>query len=137
MRRLPVPSVSPFALVQAWQDAANHQDYDRLVELSTPDIEVVSPRGSGHGYQLLREWLGRAGLHLTTLRAFAHDNVVVVAQRGMWRSVETGEATGERDLASRFRVNGQRVAQFARYDSLDVALDEAGLHYSDEIAVSS
>ena len=132
-----MPSISPFALVQAWQDAANHQDYDRLVELSAPDIEVVGPRGSGHGYQLLREWLSRAGLHLTTLRAFARDNVVVVAQRGVWRSVETGEVTSERDLASRFRSDGQRVVQFARYDTLDVALDEAGLHYSDEIAVSS
>ncbi len=132
-----MPSISPFALVQAWQDAANHQDYDRLVELSTPDIEVVGPRGSGHGYQLLQAWLGRAGLHLTTLRAFARDNVVVVAQRGVWRSVETGEVTSERDLASRFRSDGQRVVQFARYDTLDVALDEAGLHYSDEVAVSS
>jgi len=132
-----MPSISPFALVQALQDAANHQDYDRLVELSAPDIEVVGPRGSGHGYQLLREWLSRAGLHLTTLRAFARDNVVVVAQRGVWRSVETGEVTSERDLASRFRSDGQRVVQFARYDTLDVALDEAGLHYSDEVAVSS
>jgi hypothetical protein len=132
-----MPSISPFALVQAWQDAANHQNSDRLVELSAPDIEVVGPRGSGHGYQLLREWLGRAGLHFTTLRAFARDNVVVVAQRGVWRSVETGEVTGERDLASRFRIDSQRVVQCARYDTLDVALDEAGLHYSDEIPVSS
>jgi len=107
-----------------------------LVELSAPDIEVVGPRGSGHGYQLLREWLARAGLHLSTLRAFARDNVVVVAQHGVWRSLETGEVTGSRDLASRFRVEGQRVVQFARYDDLDVALDEAGLHDSDEIPVS-
>ena len=132
-----MPYTSPFALVQAWQDAANHQNSDRLVELSAPDIEVVGPRGSGHGYQLLRDWVGRAGLQLTTLRAFARDNVVVVAQRGVWRSVETGEVTGERDLASRFRIDGQRVGQFARYDNLDVALNEAGLHYSDEIPVSS
>ncbi|MFL5694431.1 MAG: nuclear transport factor 2 family protein [Ktedonobacteraceae bacterium] len=131
-----MPYMSPFALVQAWQDAANHQDSDRLVELSAPDIEVVGPRGSGHGYQLLRDWLGRAGLHLTTLRAFARDNIVVVAQHGVWRSLETGEVTGERDLATRFRIEGQRVVQFARYDNLDVALDEAGLHYSDEIPES-
>lgn len=132
-----MPSTSPLALVQAWQDAANRQNSDRLVELSAPDIEVVGPRGSGHGYQLLRDWVGRAGLQLTTLRAFVRDNVVVVAQRGVWRSVETGEVTGERDLASRFRIDGQRVGQFARYDNLDVALNEAGLHYSDEIPVSS
>ncbi len=131
-----MPYTSPFALVQAWQDAANHQNSDRLIELSAPDIEVIGPRGSGHGYQLLRDWLGRAGLHLTTLRAFARDNVVVVAQHGVWRSLETGEVYSEQDLASRFRIEDQRVVQFARYDNLDVALNEAGLHYSDEIPLS-
>lgn len=131
-----MPYINPLALIQAWQDAANRQDIDRLVELSAPDIEVVGPRGSGHGYQLLKDWLGRAGLHLTTLRAFTHDNLVVVAQHAVWRSAETGEVTGERDLASRFRIDGQRVVQYARYDNLDVALVEAGLHYSDEIPIS-
>jgi len=128
---------SPFAIVQAWQDAANSQNIERLVELSAPEIEVVGPRGSGRGTQLLRDWLGRAGLHLTTLRVFARGNIVVLAQHGIWRSLETGEVTGERDLASRFQVADQRVAQFARHDSLDVALNEAGLDYTDEISVSS
>ena len=126
---------SPFAIVQAWQDAANSQNIDRLIELSAPTIEIVGPRGSGHGHQLLRDWLGRAGLHLTTLRAFAHDNIVVLAQYGVWRSVETGEVAGERNVASRFRVDGQRIVQFARYDNLDIALDEAGLHNSDELPI--
>ena len=126
---------SPFAIVQAWQDAANSQNIDRVIELSAPTIEIVGPRGSGHGHQLLRDWLGRAGLHLTTLRAFAHDNIVVLAQHGVWRSVETGEVAGERNVASRFRVDGQRIVQFARYDNLDIALDEAGLHNSDELPI--
>lgn len=130
-------SLSPLALVLEWQDAANQQDSDRLAELSTPDIEVVGPRGSGHGRQLLREWLARAGLQLTAVRAFARDDVVVLAQRGVWRSVETGAVTGERDLASRFRVDGQQVAQFARYDSLDLALAEAGLQEADELPLST
>lgn len=128
---------SPFAIVQAWQDAANSQNSDRLVELSAPDIEIVGPRGSGHGIQLLRDWLGRAGLHLTTLRVFARGNTVVLAQHGVWRSLETGEVTGERNLASRFQVADRRVAQFARHDSLDIALNEAGLDHSDEIPVTS
>ncbi len=126
---------SPFALVQAWQDAANDQNIDRLVELSAPTIEIVGPRGSGYGHQLLRDWLGRAGLHLTTQRAFGRDNVVVVAQHGVWRSLETGAVTGERDLASRFQVDGQYIVQFARHDSLADALSAAGLHDSDEIPV--
>jgi hypothetical protein len=129
--------MSSFALVQAWQDAVNQQNSDRLIKLSAPTIEVVGPRGSGHGYQLLQEWLSRAGLHLTTLRAFARNDVVVVAQHGVWRSAETGEVTGEQDLASCFRIDGQQVVQFARYDTLDAALNNAGLHFLDEIPVSN
>ncbi|HEY0602580.1 MAG TPA: nuclear transport factor 2 family protein [Herpetosiphonaceae bacterium] len=121
------------AVVQAWQEAANRQDGDRLVALSDPNIEIVGPRGSGFGAQLLREWLGRAGLTLETQRVFARDQVVVVAQHGVWRSVETGEVQGEADLASRFRVVDGRVAQFARHDRLDEALEAAGLELADEL----
>ena len=123
---------SPVAVVRAWQDAASGQDTDRLIELSAPDVEIVGPRGSGRGHQLLRDWLGRAGLSLEALRVFARGDAVVVAQRGVWRSAETGEVTGEAALAASFRVEGGRVARFACYDSLDVALAEAGLTYADE-----
>ncbi len=36
----------PVALVQAWQEAANRQNVDRLLEISDPNIEMVGPRGS-------------------------------------------------------------------------------------------
>lgn len=121
------------AVVQAWQEAANRQDGDRLVELSDPHIEIVGPRGSGFGTQLLREWLGRAGLTLETQRIFVRDEVVVVAQHGVWRSVETGDVQGEADLASRFRVVDGRVVRFARHDQLEQALEAAGLDLTDEL----
>jgi hypothetical protein len=35
-------------------------------------------------------------------------------------------------MASRFRVDGERIVQFARYDSLSDALAEAGLTFADE-----
>lgn len=123
----------PVAIVQAWQAAANRQDVDRLLALSDPQIEIVGPRGSGYGHQLLKDWLERAGLQLETQRIFHRDNVVVVAQHGMWHAVDTDEIVGERDVASRFRVEGARIVQFARDDRLDQALAEAGLTYADEI----
>jgi hypothetical protein len=125
---------SPFEIAQAWQLAANNQDSERLLALSDPNIELVGPRGSGFGHQLLRDWLGRAGLTLTTLRAFARGNSIVLAQHGVWRSSETGAVTGERDLASHFDVDGERVARFGRYDSLAEALAAAGLNDADAIA---
>jgi len=124
---------SPLPIVHAWQDAANRRDIDRLLELSDPHIEITGPKGSGHGHQLLRDWLDRAGLTLQTQRAFVRGETVVLAQHGTWQSTAGGEATGEQDLASRFRVDEGRVTQYARYDTLDAALAEAGLDAGDEM----
>ena len=123
----------PIAIVRAWQEAANDQDSERLLALSDPEIELVGPRGSVRGHAPLHDWLGRAGLRLTTLRTFARGPVVVAAQRGVWHSPETGEVVGEALVASRFRVVAGRVAQFARHDSLGAALAEAGLGDEDEV----
>jgi hypothetical protein len=125
---------SPLEIASAWQQAANDQDAERLLSMSDPNIEVVGPRGSGYGHQLLRDWLGRAGLTLATLRAFARGETVVLAQRGVWRSIEGGDLIGERDLASRFDVQNGRVVRFARYDSLEEALDAANLSLADEVS---
>ncbi len=123
---------SPATIVRDWQKAANEQDVDRLLELSDPDIAISGPRGSGYGHQSLAAWNSRAGLRLETLRTFARGSAVVAAQRGVWKSQETGEIIGEADIATRFLVGNGRVAQLARHDSLDIALDEAGLGYGDE-----
>lgn len=88
------------ALVQAWLAAANQQDSAQLLALSSPAIELVGPRGVGHGHRLLLDWLGRAGLTLTTQRIFACDQIVVVAQQGVWRAVDSGAFLGEAALAS-------------------------------------
>ncbi len=132
MANLDMQHEDPLAIVRAWQNAANHQDAQRLLDLSDPSIEIVGPRGSGFGHQVLRDWMGRAGLNLTTLRAFVRNNTVVLAQHGVWRSVETGEVIGEADIASQLTVSGERVTKFARYDRLDEALTKSGLEKTDE-----
>ncbi|HEX5506244.1 MAG TPA: nuclear transport factor 2 family protein [Thermomicrobiales bacterium] len=125
---------TPLALVRDWQDAANRGDAARLLALSDPAIEVAGPRGASRGHDVLRAWLDRAGLRLTTRRAFARGDAVVLAQRGVWRDPQTGAVTGERDLASAFRVAGGRVARVARHDDLAAALADAGLVADDERA---
>jgi hypothetical protein len=52
----------PLEIVDAWVAAVNERDAERLVSLSDPQIELVGPRGSGSGQQLLRDWLARAEL---------------------------------------------------------------------------
>jgi hypothetical protein len=120
------------AAVRSWQDAANDRDLERLLGLSDPNIELIGPRGIGRGHRLLRDWLDRAGASFETQRVFARGDTAVLAQRGVWRSYGTGEVIGESDVVSRFRVEGGRVAQLARYDNLEAALEEAGLNLSDE-----
>jgi ketosteroid isomerase-like protein len=119
--------------VEAWQEAANHQDVARLLELSDPTIEIVGPRGVARGHEVLTEWINRAGLTLETFRIFAKGNVVVMAQHGTWHSAETNNEEGKADVATVFRIVNEKVTYLARYDSLEKALSEANLTTSDEV----
>lgn len=120
--------------VLAWQEAVNKQDREHLVHLSDPSIEIVGPRGSGYGHRLLLDWLIRAGLTLDALRVFARGDAVVILQHGTWRSPDTGEVVGERQVASSFRVSDGQVVRVARFDTLDEALLDAGLGLEDEVS---
>lgn len=120
-------------IVLAWLAAANQQNLTQLLALSATDIELTGPRGGGQGHQLLAEWLGRAGLTLTTQRIFAHDQVVVVAQLGVWRASDTGVVVGTASVASLFRVAQGQVIAFARYDDLETALAAAQLTAENEL----
>lgn len=120
------------AIVMKWLAAANAQDAEQLAALSDVSIEIVGPRGSGHGHALLREWLARAGLTLETHRMFTRGDEVVVEQRGVWRSAETGAITGDRLVASYFRVHDQAITRFERFDALEDALAAAHLTVADE-----
>ena len=124
--------IPAIAIVQAWQAAANDQNIDRLLALSAPDIVIIGPRGRGSGHGLLREWIARAGLTLSTQRVFQRDDTVVLAQHGSWQSTATNGVASEADLASRFRVRDQRVIEFERYEDLASALTAAAMSEADE-----
>lgn len=123
---------SLLATVERWLDAVNAKNAERLIESSDSNIEIVGPRGSAYGHQVLREWLERAGLTLTTLRIFVRGNVIVLAQHGVWHSVESGEVVGEADVASQFKIENQKVAKYARFNTLDEAFEKTELDFSDE-----
>lgn len=123
---------TPVAVAQAWQDAVNAQDKDKLLELSHPQIAIIGPRGIARGHEVLRVWLERAGLQLETKQVFAGEQRVVFVQHGVWRSPETGELQGEAEVASSFRIENGQVTELARYDTLTEALARAGLSEADE-----
>lgn len=107
--------------VLAWHAALNAGDLEQLVALSAVDVEVGGPLGVGAGVQLLREWFGRAGVRLSPGRAFAQQDEVVVEQQAQWpgAAVQT--------VASRFKVREGKIASVLRYQTLDDALEAAGL----------
>lgn len=124
---------TPAAIAQAWQQAANDQNIERLLALSDEEIEIVGPRGVGRGRHLLRDWPARAGLRVQPLRLFARADVVVVEQRAVWNSPATGGETAPVDIASAFVVIGGRVARVARHASLAQALAASGLSEADHV----
>jgi hypothetical protein len=127
-------STPEVSIVTAWHEALNSSDVDRLVVLSSEDIEIVGPRGSGQGSQLLHEWVGRAGIHLETRRIFHRGDTVVVEQGAQWRLDSTGQMTDSQELATVFRVRCGRVVYVNRYPDLASALLAAGLDESAEVS---
>ncbi|WP_412029187.1 nuclear transport factor 2 family protein [Deinococcus yunweiensis] len=115
----------------AWHDALNAGDVEGLLSLSDPDIELVGPRGSAFGRNVLRKWQAKAGMTLHAHAVFARADVVVVSEHGVW--TQAGEVVGETDVASVFRVYDGKVAFLNRLDSLDAALNLAGLTHQDQI----
>lgn len=94
-----------------------------MVALSDPDIEIVGPRGSGFGLDLLRQWLQHARVHLHLRRTFSNGDTVVVQQQAIWHAPETGEEIGRAEVASIFRVRDGRVSYYQRCDEVTTASD--------------
>ena len=122
-----MPDFSALETVQAWQDALNRGDRERVLHLSDPGIELFGPRGSAFGLGVLRQWLEQTRVQLMPMRTFADDQTVVVEHRGIWREPGTGETIGEGEVGSVFRVQDGLVAYYARFDSIGAALDHAGI----------
>jgi SnoaL-like protein len=116
-------------VVHDWHVALNAGDTSRLLALSTSDVEVGGPRGTGRGSQLLEEWVARAQIRLEPLRWKARADVVVVEQTARWRTPE-GDLSEPQTAASVFRVVDGKVAGVIRLDNFEQALEFAGIQPS-------
>lgn len=130
-------SSTDVALVVAWHEALNAGDVDRLLSLSSDDVEVGGPRGAGRGAGLLQEWVARAGIRIEPGRVFQRDGTVVVEQSARWPSAESGQIGDAQAVASVFRVGDGVVTSVIRYPDLVAALQAAGLSEADETATGA
>jgi hypothetical protein len=128
-------SPGALAVVEEWLAAVNSGNRQRLHELSAEDVEIIGPRGSAHGREMLADWMGRAGFSAAALRWFcgAVGNVVV-EQDGRWSDPATGTELGRARVASHFAVSAGTVARYQRFDNLATALASAGLSLDDEVS---
>jgi quercetin dioxygenase-like cupin family protein len=124
------------ATVQAWHDALNGGDLDRLVSLMHDDVAFGGPRGEGRGAHEVRGWAERSGIRLEPDRWFVKDDWVVVAQRARWLDPESGGLTSPDAIASAFEIADGKVQRVVRYGSLPEALAAAGMDTAaDTIAI--
>ena len=119
--------------VLAWHEALNAGDAERVASLSRPEVEVGGPRGSARGREVLVDWVGRANVRMEPLRRFQLGPTVVVEDAAAWRDAHTGGTISEATVATVFALDGGMVAGIFRHDSLEGALEGAGLDGSDEI----
>lgn len=130
-------SAGALAVVEEWLEAVNRGDGQRVEQLSAEDVEIVGPRGSAHGRQVLSQWLTRAGFSASARRWFCGaDGSVVVEQDARWVDLATGSEVGRAVVASAFVVDGAVVARYARHDGLDAALVAADLDRADEVTAT-
>jgi len=108
-------------VVQEWHAALNEGDADRLVALSTEDVEVGGPRGTGRGAALLRDWVARASIHLAPLQILTRDGAVVVEQSARWRG-DDGQLGEPKKVATLFRLRDGKVASVIRFPDVDSAV---------------
>ena len=123
------------AVVEAWLDAVDRADPVAATALCAPDLEVVGPRGSIRGREVLGPWMARAGFSARPLRWFCGaGGAVVVEQDATWVDPATGTGRGRAVVATRFLVTDGLVARLQRHDDgLPTALTAAGLRESDEV----
>jgi mannose-6-phosphate isomerase-like protein (cupin superfamily) len=114
-------------IVQAWHDALNNGDLDRLTALMQDDVAFGGPRGEGRGAAEVRDWAERSGIRLEPGQQVARGDTIVVAQRASWLDPATGEPGPPQEIASVFQLRDDLIGRVARYGNLAEALAAVGI----------
>ncbi|GGC74352.1 hypothetical protein GCM10011410_29530 [Hoyosella rhizosphaerae] len=117
------------ATVLAWHEALNSSEFDTLLDLSSDDIEIITPEQVGQGIAALKEWAASGDESYVPGRIYAHDGVVVVEEKIFHGASEKDVIKG----ASAFRVVDDQVTSMFRHATIEDALAATGLRESDRV----
>jgi hypothetical protein len=128
--------VDTLAVARAYDVAYDARDVERMVALAHEDVEAVTPRGTVRGHAPLRAFMARqtygVSWRATERRYFYRGgNAVVVAVRGEWRYVDSGDVAEREDGAAVYSVHDGLVTRFEPFDDLDAALAAAAMTQDD------
>jgi hypothetical protein len=114
----------PQGIVEAWHEALNARDAERLLELSHPEVSVGGPRGGGT--DLLLACAQRANVTPEPLSNVDGDDTVLVGETAPWTSSNTDEPDSQATVTSFFTVSEDVVASVDRPDDRARALGSVG-----------
>jgi hypothetical protein len=110
--------------VAAWHTAVNAGDVEGVVACCHPEVEVLGPRGTGRGHDLMRGWLQRSGIRLEPQHELAESEPagrVVVEERAEWTAdnVPFGAPSEPVTTWCVFTVADGCVTGVARYEAAE------------------
>jgi hypothetical protein len=118
------------ATVQAWGQAFNERDLDRLLALSAPDIELGKPNRPKRGHDAIHRLLHLQSYgvaqHVRPRRYFARAATVVVEALIELRWVESDELAETAHGVALFGVRDGQISRFGPVPDLAFAFRLAG-----------
>jgi hypothetical protein len=135
-----VPDLAPVALgaetagalavVHTWGEAFNERDLDRLLALSTPDIELAKPNRAERGHDAVRRLvhLQSYGVaqHVHPRRYLARAATVIVQALIELRWVDSGELADTAHSVAVFDARDGQISRFRPLPDLATAIRLAG-----------
>jgi hypothetical protein len=118
------------ATVHEWGQVFNRRQLDRLLELSTPDIQLLTRNRSAQGHDSVRRLMHLQSYgvaqHVRARRYIARGATVIVEALIELRWVDSGELAETMHGAAVFDVRDGRISRFRPQPDLACAFGAAG-----------
>lgn len=115
-------------IAEQWTRKVNERDIKGVLEVSDPHIELIGPRGSAEGHDILRQWVEESGIKMETLDYYAKGNEVICVQRATWEN-----QNGHVMIYTFMDIRNKKVHRLGRYDTLDDAFGQCQLSEEDKV----